>query len=309
VGDSRIYRIREGWIEQLTFDHSLVWEYARIKKIDPTKVKDIPSNVIHRCLGPEPAVEVDLEGPYPLAPGDIFLMCSDGLSGQLEDPEMAALASILPPQEACRILVDLANLRGGPDNITAIVIRVKGGPENNGQLVAPTPPPAPSKWDIPWWLPTLFAGAVLAALAVFLRWTGMPGVRVSLFAALATLIAGVVGLVIHHLREKNKPEEDEDSTEPRIHRRSPFGVESALLERIRKNLKSLREQAEERHWEIDWEAHNHHYQKAQQLADQSDLTAALREYCRAMFPLNRAFDKFRAKNEVFKPMWDEPQPR
>ena len=54
VGDSRVYRIRDGWIEQLSYDHSLLWEYARIKHMDPDDVQDIPSNVIHRCLGPEP---------------------------------------------------------------------------------------------------------------------------------------------------------------------------------------------------------------------------------------------------------------
>ena len=116
VGDSRAYRIRDGVIEQLTYDHSLVWEYARREQIDPSQVHDIPSNVIIRCLGPEPLVQVDVEGPHPLLAGDIFLLCSDGLSGQVPDSEIGAVASMLPPEEACRFLVDLANLRGGPDN-------------------------------------------------------------------------------------------------------------------------------------------------------------------------------------------------
>ena len=60
VGDSRVYRIRDGVIDQLSYDHSLVWEYARIKQIDPAEVHDIPANVIHRCLGPEPKMEVDV---------------------------------------------------------------------------------------------------------------------------------------------------------------------------------------------------------------------------------------------------------
>src|ERR1700722_10241049 len=110
VGDSRVYRIRAGWIEQLTYDHSLVWEYARLKKMDPADVVDIPSNVIHRCLGPEPLVQVDVEGPHPVQPGDCYLICSDGLSGQVSDHEMGAVVSTHTPTEACRFLFYLANL-------------------------------------------------------------------------------------------------------------------------------------------------------------------------------------------------------
>jgi protein phosphatase len=62
VGDSRAYRIRDSHIEQLTFDHSLVWVYARQQKIKPEKVQNIPSNVIVRSLGPEPLVQVEVEG-------------------------------------------------------------------------------------------------------------------------------------------------------------------------------------------------------------------------------------------------------
>jgi protein phosphatase len=126
VGDSRCYRIRDEVIEQLSYDHSLLWEYARIQHLDPDEVEDIPTNVIHRCLGPEPLVQVDVEGPHAILPGDVYLLCSDGLSGQVTDEEMGAVASVLSPAEACRFLVGLSNLRGGPDNITVIVVRVGG---------------------------------------------------------------------------------------------------------------------------------------------------------------------------------------
>src|SRR5204863_4290402 len=119
----------------------------------------IPSNVIIRCLGPEPLVQVDVEGPHDLRPGDIFLLCSDGLSGQVTDPEIGAVASTLPPEEACRFLVDLANLRGGPDNITVLIVRVKkaGDPQSNGVAAGPLPPAAPRPASAlnglgPWWL-------------------------------------------------------------------------------------------------------------------------------------------------------------
>src|SRR6516164_2351958 len=167
VGDSRAYRIRDGMIQQLSYDHSWVWEYARIKRIDPSEVKDIPNNVIHRCLGPEPLVQVDIEGPHPLRSGDIFLLCSDGLSGQVSDSEIGAVTSALTPAEACRFLIDLANLRGGPDNITVMIVKVGGDPSLNGVADPPPAPRARKRWPVvPWWLPTMTAGIVLVLVAV-----------------------------------------------------------------------------------------------------------------------------------------------
>ena len=122
VGDSRVYRRRKGIVEQLTFDHSLVWEM----RAQGHKTDDIPSNVITRSLGPNPNVQVDLEGPFPIQLDDTFLLCSDGLNGEVDDAEIGAALAALPPLEASQFLVDLANLRGGPDNITIIIVQVTG---------------------------------------------------------------------------------------------------------------------------------------------------------------------------------------
>src|SRR5204863_7720511 len=78
-------------------------------------------------LGPHADVKIDLEGPFELAPGDTFLLCSDGLTGQVQDEEIGALLQCLTPAETARVLVDLANLRGGPDNITIVIARWKNG--------------------------------------------------------------------------------------------------------------------------------------------------------------------------------------
>ncbi len=125
VGDSRIYRLRGNTLEQLTFDHSLVWEMqgSNISN-EALNASLIPKNVITRSLGPNASVLIDLEGPFPLRVGDKFLICSDGLSGQLDDAEMGILMSLLTPDEAVQVLVDLANLRGGPDNITVIIAEI-----------------------------------------------------------------------------------------------------------------------------------------------------------------------------------------
>ncbi|MDO5309494.1 MAG: protein phosphatase 2C domain-containing protein [Planctomycetia bacterium] len=130
VGDSRVYRLRRHVYEQLTFDHSLVWEIQRNPAIHPRyRESHLPKNVITRSLGPTENLKVDIEGPFDLRPGDVFLMCSDGLSGQVADVEMGQILELFAPEEATETLVNLANLRSGPDNITVIVVAVKATPE------------------------------------------------------------------------------------------------------------------------------------------------------------------------------------
>lgn len=305
VGDSRCYRIRKGVIEQLSYDHSLVWEYARLQHIDPDEVEDIPSNVIHRCLGPEPLVQVDIEGPHTVEPGDIFVLCSDGLSGQVGDPEIGAVASVLPPAQACRFLVDLANMRGGPDNTTVLIVRV-----NSGTLGATTvyQPPRPA-WiaRIPWWVFSLIGGTLLAIGATFLARAQLPGLAIVPFVvALGAVLAGMIGLILHYRHERDREEdEDEDRPPARAHRSRPCVVEKPLLDKLVRALRALRQRADEKHWEPDWNLFQEHYAAADDLLKQQDFTGAFREYCRAMLPLTHALNERRQKEEVFQPVWDK----
>jgi PPM family protein phosphatase len=126
IGDSRIYRFRRGVLHQWTFDHSLVWEMRAAGQLprDAELAKAIPKNVITRSLGPYPQVEVDIEGPLPLEQDDAFLLCTDGLTGRVSDEEIADALAHMEPPRAVGYLVDLANLRGGPDNITVVVAKV-----------------------------------------------------------------------------------------------------------------------------------------------------------------------------------------
>jgi serine/threonine protein phosphatase PrpC len=125
VGDSRVYRVRSRGIDQLSFDHSLVWELVRRNHLTPEQASlAVPKNVIIRSLGPESNIEVDVEGLLAVEPADVFLLCSDGLSGPVSDPEIGAFAGNFHPQSACRYLINLANLRGGLDNITALIVRI-----------------------------------------------------------------------------------------------------------------------------------------------------------------------------------------
>jgi serine/threonine protein phosphatase PrpC len=311
VGDSRAYRVRDGVIEQLTYDHSLVWEYARREKIDPSQVQDIPSNVIIRCLGPEPLVQVDVEGPHELRPGDIFLLCSDGLSGQVSDSEIGAVAGLLPPEEACRFLVDLANLRGGPDNITVLIVRVQkaADPHSNGVVPAPSAPARPAPpWTglVPWWLLALVGGTLMTPLAILLRTLGWSGVGLFFFMAAACAIgAGLAGLVAHYRRERSLLADADEPAKPRVYRSTVCRVEHPLLDKLARAVKAMHQRAEERQWEIDRRYYGEHQKQAEALLAQGDLPGAFREYCRAMMPLSSALNKQRNKEETFQPLWDK----
>jgi serine/threonine protein phosphatase PrpC len=125
VGDSRAYRLRRGRLEQLTRDHSLVEEMRRKGQITDAQAEDHPQrSIITRALGPEPEVEVDVQ-TVPAAPGDLFLLCSDGLTTMVDEERIAAvLAGAGSMREAVRALVDEANGAGGRDNITALAFRL-----------------------------------------------------------------------------------------------------------------------------------------------------------------------------------------
>jgi len=123
VGDSRIYRIAESRIEQVTSDHSLVAERVRAGLLDPhSEEAALLANIVTRALGMDQiTVDITIED---LRPGDIYLLCSDGLCDMLEDEEMLQTVTSSGNLElGCLGLVDLANERGGIDNVTVALIR------------------------------------------------------------------------------------------------------------------------------------------------------------------------------------------
>jgi protein phosphatase len=124
VGDSRAYLLRNGELRQLTSDHSWVNEQVKLGLLTHEQAQRHPMrNIVTRALGNQPEVEVDLLEES-IRPGDIFALCSDGLSGMLGDDEIHEVLQAQGdvPQAACRELVDRANARGGEDNITVIVM-------------------------------------------------------------------------------------------------------------------------------------------------------------------------------------------
>ncbi len=124
VGDSRCYLHRDGRLEQITVDHSLVDEQVRMGRMTPEEALESPyRNVITRALGTHSDVAPDIF-ELEASPGDLFLLCSDGLTREVEDPVIAStLALDLPLDELCNRLVSAANEAGGHDNITCLLVR------------------------------------------------------------------------------------------------------------------------------------------------------------------------------------------
>lgn len=200
VGDSRVYRARERVVEQLTFDHSLVWEM----KYYPTshsayrqlQIDNIPKNIITRSLGPTDGLVVDIEGPIATAPGDVFLLCSDGLSGRVEDDELGQILELFPPNDATEALINLANLRGGPDNVTAVVVRVKGRVDSSSEPSAEASKPVVYEKRAPVPLRARLVGAgaalslIVAACFALANLAGR-GTWIAIFGALACFLTGL----------------------------------------------------------------------------------------------------------------------
>jgi PPM family protein phosphatase len=125
VGDSRVYRLADGQLEQLTVDHSEVQELVLAGVLTREQARTHPRrNVVTRALGGGPDLAAD-HWLVPAAVGDRFLICSDGLTGELSDEELAALLAAASPQQAAEALVAAANDAGGHDNITALVVDVE----------------------------------------------------------------------------------------------------------------------------------------------------------------------------------------
>jgi len=139
VGDSRAYMVRSSQVRQVSQDHSWVAEQVRAGILTEDQARThVQRNVITRCLGTQADVEVDVFAE-PLQEGDSLVLCTDGLSGLVSDEDLQKIVDQFMPQESVYHLVERANENGGPDNITAIVVRVQevGREQPNGHRPVP----------------------------------------------------------------------------------------------------------------------------------------------------------------------------
>jgi len=127
VGDSRCYRLRNQCLEQLTLDHSLVEEMVRLGRMTPDEALSSPlRNVITRALGTQSSITPDVF-ELEAEPGDLYLLCSDGLPRELSDETIASILKLdLSLKELCAKLVNAAKKAGGNDNITCVLVRAEG---------------------------------------------------------------------------------------------------------------------------------------------------------------------------------------
>ena len=129
VGDSRAYLLRDGVLDQLTRDHSLVWHLFESGILRKEELSSHPQkNLITRSIGPHPQVEIDLERGE-AREGDVYLLCSDGLTDVVPDDTIREILSdtLKTPQAMGETLVKTANRAGGPDNVTVVVVRLEAG--------------------------------------------------------------------------------------------------------------------------------------------------------------------------------------
>ncbi|MGN6546524.1 MAG: PP2C family protein-serine/threonine phosphatase [Aureliella sp.] len=291
VGDSRIYQLHGDQLYQLTFDHSLVWEMQAAGEVTDETARSgvIPKNVITRSLGPNATVQVDLEGPFPVSVGDRFLLCSDGLSGQISDEEIGAFLRVLPPEKAAQIFVDLSNLRGGPDNITAIVVEVVD------PTIATHDKRATFSRRQPFDL-SKFSTALAVVTAVCL----LAALVLALWAPALAIVAGILGLIalgtgFVQVIQSRGPSDDGSSRYGKgPYRHFKAAASLALFEHLAGTMKALREAAEERRWKIDWAAVEPTFRHARVAAENKDFVTAVRMQSQVIIELMKQIRKQRS---------------
>jgi PPM family protein phosphatase len=140
VGDSRLYLIRASTIKRLTHDHSYVNRLVAAGILQPEEAENHPDrHILAAALGSDSTLQAEVpEAPIMLEPGDILLLCTDGLHGLVSDDEILASATRNEPSEACRELVQLAKDRGGPDNITIQILLVRASAGAGGEQTVST---------------------------------------------------------------------------------------------------------------------------------------------------------------------------
>jgi serine/threonine protein phosphatase PrpC len=290
IGDSRIYRLRGELLEQLTFDHSLVWEMAAAGQMTEADVPSyIPKNVITRSLGPHASVHIDLEGPYSAESGDKFLICSDGLSGPITDEEIGALLYCMEPDDATETLVDLANFRGGPDNISVVVAQVDGAvpPAAMAHQDVGDAPKAERWPTVPLWIA---AGAFLAMLGYCVAneyWLAAGGSAVGFLA----VVAAGIGIRKSSLAICPPIQSIGGPYGNGPYRKAKCAPNSQIVATLADIAAKLREQSNKNHGNRapDWQSFETARTEAAALAEKGDFTGAVRRYSAAIRKIMKKF--------------------
>ena len=294
VGDSRVYRLRGESFEQLTFDHSLVWEMAAAGQATEEEVPAyVPKNVITRSLGPHPTVAVDLEGPFELQAGDRFLLCSDGLTGPLSPSLIGMVLASLPLSDVPQSLVDLANLRGGPDNITTVVAEVVdpcqlGEPTEEIKEQKPNKRRANARNEIH---PMYWVG-MAGCMALAILWAVVAQHWMPIVGGLMFVGAISFGLCKRNCKHSwpcfDQPIGKRGKSPYRCHSCEPNAANIAALIDIVRQLEDLESN---RNWEFDWKPIQADLEEAHESMTCKDYQGAVVAYCRAVRVLMESLRK------------------
>ena len=303
VGDSRAYRLRDRVFEQLTFDHSLVWEIRASGKIPRDRIPSyIPKNVITRSLGPSEHLVVDLEGPFPVWPGDYYLLCSDGLSGQVEDDEIGQILFVLPPDYATETLINLANLRGGPDNITVVSAQV-------------TAPLDTSNWTGNIHIDKAISGKTFSLLAWICLGFAILGLLLSGYPLLweqsgswrpMTMIAAIITLLFgggfFFLAGRTVTDDDREDDVSQHFGKGPYirvdaTPEPVFISKLATTMQQLRDAAQDEQWDIHWADIDHHEHLAATAGNTEDYGKAVYHYSLAINSMMRELKQQKRKKQ------------
>jgi serine/threonine protein phosphatase PrpC len=292
VGDSRVYRLRGGSFEQLTFDHSLVWEMAAAGRANEEDIPAyVPKNVITRSLGPHPTVAVDVEGPFDLRSGDRFLLCSDGLTGPLKPELIGMVIGALPPAEAAQTLADLANLLGGPDNITSIVAEVldtaslgQTVPDDLSQSTVSMRVSRTSRVHPLCW-------AALALCAILMGGFASLGLVIPAFVSgLGLIVATVVSWMQFSSEDKSGELllQEAGLRGKAPYRRHDCMPSAGSIKTLTDIVRQLEDLEAQRDWEFDWELIHKDRDRAHEATSRGDFHTAVVAYCSAVRRLMQA---------------------
>ena len=291
IGDSRVYRYSQNKIEQLTFDHSLVWEMKAAGQLTDEEEKQgkVPKNVITRSLGPFAECKVDLEGPFRVQVGDTFLLCSDGLTAVIEDSEIGSLLGNMPPKEAAKVMVDLANLRGGPDNITVVIVKVTHPQIATTQAgVAAVDPKKNNSAGAPTWIWVALAVSVLLAILLFCL--------VNKWLAIAPAVAALVFAILGIIKSFGGDGASAIPSKPfgrGPYMRMPCSSGEQFSKQLAKMIGKVKKGAQDQKWAIDWAALEKLIKGAEAATSKKDHSGAIRSYGRAVSLL---MDQLRNQN-------------
>jgi protein phosphatase len=285
VGDSRVYRLRGDEFCQLTFDHSLVWEMRATGQLDDDdeSLPGIPRNVITRSLGPHTGVQVDLEGPFPIEVGDTFLICSDGLTGPLSNKEIATVLKVMEPEAACQFLIDLANMHGGPDNVTVVISKVVGPematrqrtdmPLTIGSTDTVSRNVHPAIWV------AICVCALCAAVLLATDWPLSAAVAFGLFVV-AALAACAYKLDVFGDGGLRLSEDHRLGKGP--YRRTVDFSTADFCIKLAEKLRTAKDTVDARDWDVDWTEFEKDQRAAEELVASNRPDEALRTYAKAV---------------------------